>query len=764
MKIKGNSVVMRWFLSYIVILTLSIVVGIVIYSYSYNVISSQTERVYGGSMRQVRMEIDGRVKEIQQMLDQVALNKNVKTAIRIKDKAKPEDHFVIIDIIDQINRYIMTYSYIDDIFIVLNGADYIISATGYMSQDLFYHLYYESEEYSLEQFKDMMGSIQRNNVTKYTILDDKETLLFMKSVIDSPYSEEFGTVVIALNQTKMVERLENVRWDNGIGLYILDRADELIATAAEGISPEFKYNEIHRSEEFEIINIDGLDYGMMVSESDIKDWKYISLTPTALLKEHANSIRYITLLGLFACTLCGIFLSYYLTKYNYSPLNRLVNLFGSSVETEKAYIGNEYIWLEERAKKFFEEKGIYEHTVWNNLRMLKKYYLYTLLEQPFDTENGAREMQRYQISLKSAFNVVVLFKYAAPEMEILSDEESDNINLRQYIISNIFEEIAGEHFNVETTNSGQCVAAVISFPADSEEYLNTLQDSIAFAQQKVMEFFKFGLIATVGEIHKGFEGIYYSNKEAKEALQYVDKSGGQDLVLYREVRDMHYHYQYPLEAEQKLINLMKIGAHEAACELIRYIFKLNAENKVSGEVKRCMAFDILGTVIKGMGQLGNSEYLDNKDLNISEVVNDDLEEHICRAVFKICEKVKEQSERMDTPHLSESIKDYVRRNYNDPDLNISLTALHFNMTPSYLSVIFKEETGSGLLDYINTIRIEECKRHLLKGVSVVEIAEMTGFRGSGALIRVFKKLTGITPGQYKKVNHPMNGENNRNDA
>jgi len=217
---------------------------------------------------------------------------------------------------------------------------------------------------------------------------------------------------------------------------------------------------------------------------------------------------------------------------------------------------------------------------------------------------------------------------------------------------------------------------------------------------------------------------------------------------------MHYHYQYPLEVEQKLINLMKIGESDAACELISHIFKLNAENKVSGEVKRCMAFDILGTVIKSMGQLGSNDHLENRDINISGVENDSLEEHICQAVSKICKKVKKQSIREDVPQLSESIKEYVKSNYKDPDLNISLTALHFNMTPSYLSVIFKKETGIGLLDYINTVRIEECKRYLLEGVSVVEIADMTGFGGSGALIRVFKKLTGVTPGQYKKINYP----------
>jgi AraC-like DNA-binding protein len=72
------------------------------------------------------------------------------------------------------------------------------------------------------------------------------------------------------------------------------------------------------------------------------------------------------------------------------------------------------------------------------------------------------------------------------------------------------------------------------------------------------------------------------------------------------------------------------------------------------------------------------------------------------------------------------------------------------MSPFYLSRIFKEETGVGLLEYINTLRIEEGKKLLARGQSIVKTAETTGFRDSNAFIRVFKKLTGVTPGQYKE--------------
>ena len=73
------------------------------------------------------------------------------------------------------------------------------------------------------------------------------------------------------------------------------------------------------------------------------------------------------------------------------------------------------------------------------------------------------------------------------------------------------------------------------------------------------------------------------------------------------------------------------------------------------------------------------------------------------------------------------------------------------MTPAYLSAQFKRETGSTLLSYITQVRLDAAKELLLQGQPVARIAEQCGFRDSGALIRVFKKATGLTPGQYRSI-------------
>lgn len=124
-----------------------------------------------------------------------------------------------------------------------------------------------------------------------------------------------------------------------------------------------------------------------------------------------------------------------------------------------------------------------------------------------------------------------------------------------------------------------------------------------------------------------------------------------------------------------------------------------------------------------------------------------------RMIREVCEKIRiRKKETSEDTQFGRQVMQYVQENYQNPDLNISITALYFHITPSYLSSLFKEQTGMNLLEYINHTRVERVKELLKEGKSVVDISEEAGFRSSQALIRVFKKETGITPGQMRKMN------------
>ena len=69
---------------------------------------------------------------------------------------------------------------------------------------------------------------------------------------------------------------------------------------------------------------------------------------------------------------------------------------------------------------------------------------------------------------------------------------------------------------------------------------------------------------------------------------------------------------------------------------------------------------------------------------------------------------------------------------------------------------FKAATGVALIDYVHNLRVEEAKRLLETGpVPFDEISADLGYENPGFFRRLFKRSTGLTPGQYRRMFQPF---------
>ncbi|MCL1819668.1 MAG: helix-turn-helix transcriptional regulator [Oscillospiraceae bacterium] len=72
------------------------------------------------------------------------------------------------------------------------------------------------------------------------------------------------------------------------------------------------------------------------------------------------------------------------------------------------------------------------------------------------------------------------------------------------------------------------------------------------------------------------------------------------------------------------------------------------------------------------------------------------------------------------------------------------------MNVTYLCAHFKRETGKTISEYINEIKVTECKRLLeTTNLSISQISEQLSFSSQSYLIKIFKKVTGNTPTEYR---------------
>ncbi len=95
------------------------------------------------------------------------------------------------------------------------------------------------------------------------------------------------------------------------------------------------------------------------------------------------------------------------------------------------------------------------------------------------------------------------------------------------------------------------------------------------------------------------------------------------------------------------------------------------------------------------------------------------------------------------------VKQFAERNY-DKKVSLEEAASIVCVSPKYLSRIFKEKTGLGFSKYKLEVKIEKAKEILEKtGYSIEQVSEKLGYENTASFIRIFKKLTGFTPHEYR---------------
>ncbi|MBD2867652.1 AraC family transcriptional regulator [Paenibacillus arenilitoris] len=99
--------------------------------------------------------------------------------------------------------------------------------------------------------------------------------------------------------------------------------------------------------------------------------------------------------------------------------------------------------------------------------------------------------------------------------------------------------------------------------------------------------------------------------------------------------------------------------------------------------------------------------------------------------------------------ISEVIR-YINAHYEEP-LRLGTLAERFFISPYYLSRMFKEMSGFTFSDYIVLTRVKEAQRLLREtDLSITDVAAAVGFDNFSHFGKTFKKITHVSPREYRK--------------
>lgn len=131
-----------------------------------------------------------------------------------------------------------------------------------------------------------------------------------------------------------------------------------------------------------------------------------------------------------------------------------------------------------------------------------------------------------------------------------------------------------------------------------------------------------------------------------------------------------------------------------------------------------------------------------------------VKEEITEACLKVIKQLREQVPKQETEYAEitgnfNKIKEYIRKNYNHSELNLTAIAQEFGFNASYLSRRFKADTGESIIDYLTKCRMEKAKECARQKMFMYITAKEVGIPDPNYFGKCFKKYTGKAYSEFE---------------
>lgn len=146
-----------------------------------------------------------------------------------------------------------------------------------------------------------------------------------------------------------------------------------------------------------------------------------------------------------------------------------------------------------------------------------------------------------------------------------------------------------------------------------------------------------------------------------------------------------------------------------------------------------------------------SKFVENFSRESEECVSmDELFHLLLRTICRSFDTAVE-AKRAEDNRPMRLAKKYIQENYSKP-LTLEEVSAKAGFAPGYFSTLFKKETGTAFLEYVQSVRMESAKKLLTTTTdSMYVVSEKVGYNDVKYFTKCFAKYTGLKPGEYRKI-------------
>ncbi|MNO36149.1 HTH-type transcriptional regulator YesS [compost metagenome] len=247
-----------------------------------------------------------------------------------------------------------------------------------------------------------------------------------------------------------------------------------------------------------------------------------------------------------------------------------------------------------------------------------------------------------------------------------------------------------------------------------------------------------------------------SYKDALSALVHTFYTGSGSILHIKDIQPgtetLQSAFFYKFHA--RLMNELKAGHTGQVMELLEKLFDRLAAPKLQIDYVQSICAEMIFTSARALYELDEDiEQVLQDRLTIMDILYKQknisgLKTYMLSLFYDLSTYVAGKNTSRNSKTINR-IRTIVQEGYAQ-ELSIARIAEEVFLTPNYISLIFKKETGETLTDYITRIRINKAKELLLTtDLKVMEISELVGYENPHYFSTVFKKTVGVHPLKYR---------------
>lgn len=591
-------------------------------------------------------------------------------------------------------------SMIEDIYLYYPVWDYIVGTEGCYNSRNYFLLNSGLSSKGYAEWKSHILESDNINFFFSPLGKNEEKLYFRQQIPASRERDPQSILIIGVNDTEFMRLLDMaLPNDDGTSIFVLTEEEQLYLSRMKESAPsnsELQDLLTRNPNESEKVDEDGYVGWEMPSAHHA--FYYVVLSNKEVLVAHIKSIQHLLIMGIILCTGIGLAISLFLGLKQHKSIEKTINSLNDKVlwsikESALGDVLNQRQSDPEALRNLFQTAGILFDYI---------YYSFILADVSFqrDKHQSKENLQEVGQSLEREYSFVD-------------------------VVPTLIGDTAVFLLNYESTDSDLlCRIEELIRQQWEKEDIRMRQSEVFMSESQMVSIYE--------------QTLLFFHKELGLPGETIPQEKEEVLIFDR---------------WKKALMLREYAEAKAMVPEVLASYVLSADDAY---VRTSRQYAVINTVIQSV-QGEDTRYHGNhmpEWMNALKGCDSVKELSAClKEILSEFEDLGSQYTMRQKERLSYKIKKIIEENYNQHFLGLCYISEQVGVSTSYVSKVFKEEYGIGVVEYMNELRIEAAKKLMEKeGITIKEVAEQVGFTSDIHFIRIFKKYENITPGVYKRQN------------